>query len=191
MNLVLTKTPIQSTPTLNPKINTSKLLKQLVDYCKEDIDVVIQNNIINLTFCLPTNHKSSKENDFLDFNNTYHLTLKPKNLTTKNSNKLFFKRVEQVLNENLTDPEFNAKIFSEKMQISRMQLHRKLKEITNMSTSAFIRSERLKLAVEILKKSDITINEIAYSVGFGTPSYFIKCFKKKYKKTPLAYNNNF
>jgi AraC-like DNA-binding protein len=68
-----------------------------------------------------------------------------------------------------------------------MQLHRKLMAFTGLSTSAFIRSQRLKQAVHILTTSDASINEVAYTVGFNTPSYFIKCFKETYKKTPLEY----
>lgn len=71
-----------------------------------------------------------------------------------------------------------------------MQLHRKLKAITGFSTTEFIRNERLKLAVNLLKDSDLNISEIAYQVGFNTPSYFIKCFKDVYKSTPSEFTSN-
>ena len=72
--------------------------------------------------------------------------------------------------------------------MSRMQLHRKLTAITGLSTTEFIRSQRLKQAIRILKNSDATVNEVAYTVGFNTPSYFIKCFKETYGKTPVEYS---
>ncbi|WP_297695438.1 helix-turn-helix transcriptional regulator, partial [uncultured Eudoraea sp.] len=77
--------------------------------------------------------------------------------------------------------------FATLVGMSRMQLHRKLQTYTGLSTTEFIRSQRLKQAVQILKTSDATVNEVAYAVGFNTPSYFIKCFKEAYKKTPSEY----
>ncbi|MFD2540770.1 helix-turn-helix domain-containing protein [Lacinutrix gracilariae] len=66
---------------------------------------------------------------------------------------------------------------------------RKRKAITNRTTSAFIRSQRLKLAKELLQKSDATISEIAYLVGFNTSSYFIKYFKEIYHCTPNEFQS--
>ncbi|MDT0555194.1 hybrid sensor histidine kinase/response regulator transcription factor [Patiriisocius hiemis] len=101
----------------------------------------------------------------------------------------FLKRLQTVLDKHITDPEFTSDQFVKLMQISRSQLHRKLKAITNMTTSEFIRSQRLKLAKELLIKSDATISEIAYQVGFNTPSYFIKCFKEIYHFTPNEFQS--
>ncbi|SRX56075.1 hybrid sensor histidine kinase/response regulator transcription factor [Aequorivita sp. CIP111184] len=99
----------------------------------------------------------------------------------------FLKRLQAVLNENVTDPEFSSDRFGKMMFMSRTQLHRKLKAITGMSASEFIRSQRLKLAIGLLKESDASISEIAYQVGFNTPSYFSKCFKEVYNCTPNEY----
>ncbi len=113
--------------------------------------------------------------------------LKPKDIAITPTDELFLNKVQEVMDVHLADPEFNAAKFSNQVGMSRMQLHRKLMTYTGLSTSAFIRSQRLKQAVQILKTSDATINEVAYSVGFNTPSYFIKCFKEAYKKTPSEY----
>ncbi|MFG6687501.1 two-component regulator propeller domain-containing protein [Mariniflexile sp. HNIBRBA6329] len=99
----------------------------------------------------------------------------------------FLKRVQTVLDEHITNATFTSEAFGELMGMSRTQLHRKLHAIVGMSTSEFIRSQRLKLAVKILETTDITIAEIAYSVGFNTPSYFNKCFKETYGCTPNEY----
>ncbi len=99
----------------------------------------------------------------------------------------FLKRLQTVLDEHITDPEFSSDRFGKLMHISRTQLHRKLKAIVGMSASEFIRSQRLKLAIHLLKESDATISEIAYQVGFNTPSYFSKCFKEVYNCTPNEY----
>ncbi|MCH4553038.1 two-component regulator propeller domain-containing protein [Aestuariibaculum lutulentum] len=101
----------------------------------------------------------------------------------------FFNKIQEVLNEHITDSQFNSEDFSKKMLMSRMQLHRKLKALTGLTTTEFIRSERLKLAEKLLTTSDLTVSEIAYQVGFNTPSYFIKCFKEKHNQTPSEYSS--
>jgi len=62
--------------------------------------------------------------------------------------------------------------------------------LTGLSTSAFIRDQRLRKAIQKLEKTDETVAEIAYSVGFNSPSYFIKCFKESYQMTPLEYQES-
>ncbi len=99
----------------------------------------------------------------------------------------FLKRLKAVLDKEITNPEFTSERFAEIMQMSRTQLHRKLNAIVGISASEFIRTQRLKLALPLLKQSDATISEIAYQVGFNTPSYFIKCFKEVYGCTPNEY----
>lgn len=68
-----------------------------------------------------------------------------------------------------------------------MQLHRKLKALTGLSTSEFVKSQRLKLAVQLLTASDISISEVGYMVGFNDPSYFTKCFKEAYGYSPSQF----
>lgn len=99
----------------------------------------------------------------------------------------FLKRLKSALDMHLTKPDFNAEKLSQEILISRMQLHRKLKAITNLTTTEFLRLERLKLALPLLKNSNYTVAEVAYQVGFNTPSYFIKSFKEVYKCTPNEY----
>ncbi|TYB76453.1 hybrid sensor histidine kinase/response regulator transcription factor [Bizionia myxarmorum] len=99
----------------------------------------------------------------------------------------FLKRLQVTLDEYITNPDFNSDALGKQMQISRTQLHRKLKAITGMTTSEFLRSQRLKLSLELLKKSDATMAEIAYQIGFNSPSYFNKCFKDVYGCTPNEY----
>lgn len=118
------------------------------------------------------------------------LVLKPKDIAVTPTDELFFKKIQIILDEHLSNPDFSATSFSNRLIMSRMQLHRKLMAYTGLSTTAFIRSQRLKQAVHILKTSDATINEVAYTVGFNTPSYFIKCFREAYNKTPAEYLNS-
>jgi len=99
----------------------------------------------------------------------------------------FLKHLKLVLDDEITNSDFTSEAFAEAMHMSRTQLHRKLKAIVGMTTSEFIRVQRLKLAIGLLEKSDATVSEIAYQVGFNTPSYFIKCFREVYKCTPNDY----
>lgn len=99
----------------------------------------------------------------------------------------FWDSLSTFLRENLNDADLSSEKIAASLGMSRMQLHRKLKALTNFSTTEFVRKQRLKQAIQILKESDISVNEVAYTVGFNTPSYFIKCFKETYKKTPLEY----
>ena len=115
------------------------------------------------------------------------LVLKPTDISITSTDETFLNKLQQIIDTDFANPDFNAVVFSKKIGMSRMQLHRKLLAYTGLTTSAFIRSQRLKQAFEILNTSDATINEVAYSVGFNTPSYFIKCFKEAYKKTPSEY----
>lgn len=115
------------------------------------------------------------------------LVIEPKDIAVSPTDEAFLAKLEMVLDEHLSDPQFNAEVFCRKLDMSRMQLHRKLLAYTGLSTTAFIRSQRLKQALQILKTSDASVNEIAYAVGFNTPSYFIKCFKEVYQKTPTEY----
>ena len=99
----------------------------------------------------------------------------------------FMQRLKDVLDTHLVNPEFTTDAFGKYMLMSRTQLHRKLKAIVGMTTSEFIRSQRMQLARDVLKKQDKSVSEAAYLVGFNSVSYFIKCFKKSYNKTPSQY----
>ncbi|MEL6810554.1 MAG: two-component regulator propeller domain-containing protein [Bacteroidota bacterium] len=114
--------------------------------------------------------------------------LKPKDIAFTSVDETFLEEVQKVLDSSITDPDFNAERFAASLYMSRMQLHRKIKALTSLSTTEFIRSQRLKSAIRLIEDSGMTVNEIAYSVGFNTPSYFIKCFKQAYGVTPSEYN---
>ena len=88
----------------------------------------------------------------------------------------FIHKLSKVVEANLADEHFGVKELAQKTKLSRTQLHRKLKSINNQSVSQFIREVRLNKAKEMLQQDMGTVSEIAYKVGFGSPSYFIKCF---------------
>ena len=113
--------------------------------------------------------------------------LKPKDIAVNSADERFIERIKKVLDEHLTDESFSVEMFSKVLSVSRMQLHRKLKALTGLSTSEFLRTERLKLAVQLLKNSSLNINEIGYEVGFSNPSYFSKSFKETYGLLPSKF----
>ncbi|MFT4611685.1 MAG: signal transduction histidine kinase/DNA-binding response OmpR family regulator, partial [Gammaproteobacteria bacterium] len=115
------------------------------------------------------------------------LVLKPTDIAISNFDAKFLEKVNSVIDENLTEPSFSAEDFSKSLGMSRMQLHRKLKALTGLSATEFVRSQRLKLAADLLKKSDANVSEIGYSVGFNDHSYFTKCFKEMYGCSPTEF----
>lgn len=114
--------------------------------------------------------------------------LKPKDIAITNLDELFLERVQNVLEQKLTESSFSIQEFSKAVGMSRMQLHRKLKALTGLSASEFVRSQRLKLAAELLKKSNVNVSQIGYQVGFNDPSYFTKCFREAYGASPTEYS---
>lgn len=115
------------------------------------------------------------------------LILLPKDIAITNLDEKFLEKVQTILETNLVESSFNVTNFSEAVGMSRMQLHRKLKALTGLTATEFIRSQRLKLAAQLLKTSDINISQVGYSVGFNDHSYFTKCFRKLYNCTPTEF----
>ena len=96
---------------------------------------------------------------------------------------------ETVLN-NYPNPEFGVDELAVALGISRSSLNRRMRDTLNTTANHYIRDVRIQKAEELLCSSSLQINEICYKVGFQTPSYFIKCFRKKYGKSPNEYANS-
>lgn len=104
-----------------------------------------------------------------------------------NIDQTFLTRLAEITEANLNNEQFGVSDLAEKAGISRSQIHRKLKSINNQSVSQFIREIRLNKAKILLEQKELTVSEIAYEVGFGSPSYFIKCFHDYYGNAPGEY----
>ncbi|MEM8764392.1 MAG: response regulator [Bacteroidota bacterium] len=113
--------------------------------------------------------------------------LKPKDIAITAPDEFLLERIQSVLDEYLVKSSFSTEDFAAALGFSRMQLHRKLKALTGLSTTEFIRSQRLKLAAKILENSDANISEVCYQIGFNNLSYFAKCFKEAYGVSPSQY----
>ena len=91
------------------------------------------------------------------------------------------------INENLNDSNFNVESLTKEVGISRAQLHRKMKEITGISTGDFIRNLRLQQAERLIRENKINVTQVAYTVGFNNQSHFSTVFRKYYGMTPSEY----
>jgi signal transduction histidine kinase/DNA-binding response OmpR family regulator len=115
------------------------------------------------------------------------LILKPKDIFIDSVDEKFVKRLQMILDEHLTNSSFSIDQFAKEAGMSRMQLHRKLKSVLGCSATEFLRNERLKAGAELLEKGNVTISEVAYTIGFNDVAYFSKCFKEIYNVTPTEY----
>lgn len=102
-------------------------------------------------------------------------------------NEKFLQKILLYIEENIASSQLSVESLSAHLSISRASLYNRLLEYTGMTPVEFIRSTKLERAKILLDKSDKTIAEIAYEMGFANPNYFTKVFKSKYMKTPSEY----
>lgn len=101
--------------------------------------------------------------------------------------KDFVSRFKALVEEKMGDAELNVEDLGKDMGLSRVQLYRKLKSLTNYAPNELLRQARLKKAASLLASSEMTIAEIAYEVGFSSPSYFTKCYKEQFGESPTDF----
>lgn len=99
----------------------------------------------------------------------------------------FLVKATQLIIDHLSDPDFDVEDLEKGLDMSKMQLYRKLKNLTSLAGNEFIRSIRLQQAKILLETSRLNISEIAYQVGFNDPAYFTRAFKKQYGRTPKSF----
>jgi AraC-like DNA-binding protein len=115
------------------------------------------------------------------------IVLKPQEIAITPMDEVFLNKVKAVVEKHLSDEDFEVEALGREVGMSRSQIHRKLKALTDQSASQFIRSLRLQRAVELLKQNAGTVAEIAYQVGFGSQAYFTKCFHEQFGCSPKEY----
>ena len=96
----------------------------------------------------------------------------------------FIEKFKAIINANLSNSELTIEDIGSEIGMSRVQLYRKIKALTGLSPNEQLRKARLERARRLLKSKSGTVSEIAYQVGFSTPSYFSKCFKEEYGCSP-------
>jgi AraC-like DNA-binding protein len=96
----------------------------------------------------------------------------------------FISRFKEVIEARLEDSDVSVEDLAADMNLSRVQLYRKVKSVTGASPVELLRTTRLNRAYQILLTTDMSVSEVAYAVGFTAPSYFTKCFKEEYGMVP-------
>lgn len=172
---------IMLTAKSSKETETKALGLGVVDFVRKpfDLDVLLLkvNNVIKKQEKLRTNYNEK-------------VSIEPKEIEVTSNDQRFLQQAMHLVEENMMNTEFSVEMLVSEMGMSRSNLYLKLKEITGLSSSEFIRSVRLKRAVQLLKKSDMSVKEIMYMTGFNTASYFSKCFKKQYGVVPSEYMKN-
>ena len=120
--------------------------------------------------------------------------LKENNFRTTNSSQdikyfspreqVFFMAIIEALHQNAKNLDFNTNRFCQSMAISKSKLYRNCVGITGQSPNSLIRNFRLHMSLDMLKRTNKNISEIAFDTGFNSPSYFSKCFHKKFGVQP-------
>ena len=104
--------------------------------------------------------------------------------------QLFVRQLNEQIKKNLDNTNFSVENLAEALNISRVQLYRKVKAIIGLSVSDYISNYRLENAKTMLENTDLSMSEIGYSTGFSSPNYFSTAFKSKYGVTPGAYKKS-
>ena len=99
----------------------------------------------------------------------------------------FLEKTKNKIDEHMANPDFSVEMLAQEMAMSRVQLHRKLKSLTDHSASDLIRNIRLQKAAELLMEGELNVTQISYEVGISSLSYFAKVFKEKFGVTPSDY----
>lgn len=104
--------------------------------------------------------------------------------------KVFLNKIDVLLEKNIDNSSFSVEELASCLNISRVQLYRKVKAVLGIGISDYINNYRLEKAKELMKTTSLNISEIAYSCGFASPNYFSTTFKNKYSISPKDFRNN-
>jgi signal transduction histidine kinase/DNA-binding NarL/FixJ family response regulator len=123
----------------------------------------------------------------LQLNMSREMTLQPTNMPVSPMDKGFIKELLEVIEKNLSDPDFNVEQLCKKLYMSGATLYRKIQALSGESPTEFIRSYRLKRAAQLLKSGFDSVTEVAFEVGFNSRAYFTKCFREKFHQLPSSF----
>jgi len=99
----------------------------------------------------------------------------------------FMQKLYDVLEKNISNPNLNLEVFCQTIGISRANLYRKIKSITNLGANEFIRNFRLEMAAKLMKEAKLSVSDVYVEVGFNSVAYFSNCFKALYGISPSEY----
>jgi DNA-binding response OmpR family regulator len=113
--------------------------------------------------------------------------IQPREEEVLSTNEKFLATITQIIEKEITNPDLNVKVLSEKSGYSLKQIYRRIKSLTGQTAVDYIRSVRLKKAAMLLMRKTFTVAEVMYMVGFSNHSYFSKRFQEMYGKSPKRY----
>ncbi|NLR80727.1 hybrid sensor histidine kinase/response regulator transcription factor [Chitinophaga eiseniae] len=116
-----------------------------------------------------------------------HIEANPSEIAISSADEQFIQQALQVVEKNISNPDFSVEELSRALFMSRVSVYKKILALTGRSPIEFIRSIRLKRAAQLLEKSQLTVAEVAYEVGFNNPKYFTRYFKMEYNVLPSQY----
>ncbi len=117
--------------------------------------------------------------------------LNPSKQNISSVQQKFIEDIKEIIEKNLDNSQYSVEDLGEEIAMSRSQVHRKLKAITDQSASKFIRNYRLHRAAELIKLDSGNITEIAYQVGFSSQTYFSSSFQELFDCSPSSYRSRF
>ena len=141
----------------------------------DELHMVI-NNLINKNLRLKGKYSGSQQQKD-----------KIEDKVVKGNDEVLMERIMKVINDHLSDSDFNVEVLTSEVGISRAQLHRKMKEMTGLPVSEFIRNIRLEQAVRLLKEQKVNVTQVAYAVGFSNLAHFSTVFRKQFGVSPTEY----
>lgn len=109
------------------------------------------------------------------------------NIELKSQDQILMQKVQQIIKEKISHRDLNVELLADTIGISRVHLHRKIKEITGLSARDYLKNIRMKQASLLLTDRNLTISEIAYAVGYSNPAHFSASFKAFYGVSPTEY----
>ncbi|WP_418264162.1 substrate-binding domain-containing protein [Flavobacterium faecale] len=107
-----------------------------------------------------------------------------------NQEQSFITKMNDIIKLNVENPKFSVEDLADKMNVSRVQLYRKVKAIIGINISDHINNVKLEKAAELLKTNEMNISEVAYSLGFSSPNYFSTAFKNKFGVSPKKFQSS-
>ncbi len=116
-----------------------------------------------------------------------HFDAHPSEVAVSSADEQFIRQAVEIVEKNISDPDFSVEDLSRALFMSRVSAYKKILAITGKPPLEFIRSIRLKRAAQLLEKSQLTVAEVAYEVGFNNPKYFTRYFKMEFNELPSVY----
>lgn len=161
------------------------IIKELVHLMDGTIEISSKLDIgTTVTICLPITNLSRKTSSYK------HTKMNTSLYAYQEKERKFLVHLNELISNELNNSELNVSFVCKKLHISRTQLHRKIKALTNKSITAYIRGIRLYMAKSLILNSTLTVQQIAYDTGFNDPSYFHRVFVKEFGNSPGYFRNS-